>query len=191
MYKLIKRIDEFDMYLAVTAYKNVKIDNVEDFIQNARKEAGEAVVQFFDAKFIAGFEHLFFAVLNALTAFKNNLNISKSLAVEILLYAAAERQIRNAVKFLGVREETRDVAVVVLAESREKVIGVLDKLSSIIHASQDESVLEIDDEKFEAIRKLFNISDLEIEAELKRKGLEKEALKDLVIERVALLVTRR
>jgi len=80
---------------------------------------------------------------------------------------------------------------VVLAESREKVIGVLDKLSRIIHASQDESVLEIDDEKFEAIRKLFNISDLEIEAELERKGLEKEALKDLVIERVALLVTRR
>ncbi|MCD6241827.1 hypothetical protein J7K27_10040, partial [Candidatus Bathyarchaeota archaeon] len=75
---MIKRIDEFDKYLAVTAYKNVKIDNVEDFIQNAQKEAGEAVVQFFDAKFIAGFEHLFFAVLNALTAFKNNLNISKS-----------------------------------------------------------------------------------------------------------------
>lgn len=188
---MIKHIDEFDTYLAITAYKNVKIDNVEEFIQNARKEAGEAVVQFFDAKFIAGPEHLFFAVLNALTAFKNNLNISKSLAVEILLYAAAERQIRNAVKFLGVREETRDVAVVVLAESREKVIGVLDKLSRIIHASQDESVLEIDDEKFEAIRKLFNISDLEIEAELERKGLEKEALKDLVIERVALLVTRR
>ena len=179
------------MYLAITAYKNVKIDDVEDFIRNARKEAGEAVVQFFDAKFIAGFEHLFFAVLNALAAFKNKLNISKSLAVEILLYAAAERQIRNAVKSLGVKGETKDVAVVVLAESKEGVMSVLDKLSNITKARQDESILEIKNEKFEAIRKLFSISDLEIETKLERKGLEKEALKDLVIERVALLVTRR
>jgi len=188
---LIKYIDEFGLCLAITAYKNVKIENVEEFIQNIRKETGNVTVQFFDAKFVAGYEHLYFAVLNALTAFKNGLSISKNLAIEILLYAAAERQIRNAVQLLGVREDTAKVAVVVLAESEDEAIRALDKVSSIIKAEEDESILEIDDEKFETIKKLFNVSDLELEAKLERKGLEKEALKDLIIERVALLVTRR
>ena len=188
---MIKYIDEFGLCLAITAYKNVKIENVEEFIQNIRKETGNITVQFFDAKFVAGYEHLYFAVLNALTAFENGLSISKNLAIEILLYAAAERQIRNAVQLLGVREDTAKVAVVVLAESKDEVVKALDKVSSIIQAEEDESILEIDDEKFEAIRKLFNVSDLELEAKLERKGLEKEALKDLIIERVALLVTRR
>ena len=188
---MIKYIDEFGLYLAITAYKNVKIEDVEEFIQNIRKETGNVTVQFFDAKFVAGYEHLYFAVLNALTAFKNGLSISKNLAIEILLYAAAERQIRNAVQLLGVREDTAKVAVVVLAESKDEVVKALDKVSSIIQAEEDESILEIDDEKFETIRKLFNVSDLELEAKLERKSLEKEALKDLIIERVALLVTRR
>jgi len=188
---LIKYIDEFGLWLAITAYKNVKIENVEEFIQNIRKETENVTVQFFNAKFVAGYEHLYFAVLNALTAFKNGLSISKNLAIEILLYAAAERQIRNAVQLLGVREDTAKVAVVVLAESKDEVVKALDKVSSIIQAEEDESILEIDDEKFETIRKLFNVSDLELEAKLERKGLEKEALKDLIIERVALLVTRR
>lgn len=188
---MIRYLDDFGVYLTITAYKNVKIDDVEDFIQRVRRETRNATVQFFDAKFVAGHEHLYFAVLNALTAFRNNLNISKSLAVEILLYAAAERQIRNAVELLGIREETENVAVVVLAESEDEVVKALEKISSFIHAEEDESALEIDDEKFEAIKKLFNVSDLELEAKIERKGLEKEALKDLVIERGALLVTRR
>ena len=158
---------------------------MEEFIQNIRKETGNVTVQFFDARFVAGYEHLYFAVLNALTAFKNGLSISKNLAIEILLYAAAERQIRNAVQLLGVREDTAKVAVVVLAESKDEVVKALDKVSSIIQAEEDESILEIDDKKFETIKKLFNVSDSELEAKLERKGLEKEALKDLIIERVA------
>ena len=188
---MIKYIDEFGYCLAITAYKNVKIKNVEEFIQNIRKETGNVTVQFFDARFVAGYEHLYFAVLNALTAFKNNLNISRNLAVEILLYAAAERQIRNAVELLGIKEGTGNIAVVILAENKDEIVNILNRLSKLVQASEDESILEIDDEKFEAIKRMFKISDLELEAKLERKGLEKEALKDLVIERVALLVTRR
>jgi hypothetical protein len=40
------------------------------------------------------------------------------------------------------------------------------------------------------IKKLFSISDLEVEAKLKKDGMEKEAITDLVIERMALLVTK-
>jgi len=188
---LIKRIKEFNLYLAITAYKGVKIKNVEDFIAEARIKAEDVNLQFFNANLVAGWEHLYFAVLNALTAFKNGLNISKSLVVEVLLYASAQRQIRNAVEFFGIKESVSEVAVVVFAEDREKVVKALENLSKFIQGKEDESLLEIDDRKFRMIKDFFGISDLELSAKLERKGMEKKALKDLVIERVALLVTKR
>jgi len=54
-----------------------------------------------------------------------------------------------------------------------------------------DNVLELTDDKFEGIKRLFGVSDLEIGAKLRREGLEKEALVDLVIEHVALLATHR
>ena len=188
---MIKKIEEFNLYLAITAYKNVKIGNVQEFIEKTRKEAGNVTLQFFNANLVAGWEHLYFAVLNALTAFKNKLNISNSLAVEILLYASAQRQIRNAVELFGIKEDTSEVAVVVLAEDEEKIATALKKLLELIQAEEDESMLEINAKKFGVIKEFFDVSDLEIEAKLEREGMEKEALRDLVIERVALLVTRR
>jgi len=56
---------------------------------------------------------------------------------------------------------------------------------------RDDKVLELTDEKFEGIKRLFGVSDLEIEAKLRGKGLEKEALVNLIIEHVALLATQR
>jgi len=188
---LIKKIEEFNLYLAATAYKNVKIKNVEKFIEDARKKVGKVNLQFFNANLVAGWEHLYFAVLNALTAFKNKLNISNSLAVEVLLYASAQRQIRNAVELFGIKEGTTEIAIVAFAEDKEKLVKAFENLSKLIQAEEDESLLEINDRKFEIIKKFFGVSDLEIEAKLEREGMEKEALKDLIIERVALLVTRR
>ena len=56
---------------------------------------------------------------------------------------------------------------------------------------RDDNVLELTDEKIEGIERLFEVSDLEIEAKLRGEGLEKEALVDLIIEHVALLATKR
>jgi tRNA threonylcarbamoyladenosine modification (KEOPS) complex Cgi121 subunit len=177
--------------LAITGFRNVKIGNVKEFIEKIRKEAGNVTLQFFNAKLVAGWEHLYFAVLNALTAFKNKLNISNSLAVEILLYASAQRQIRNAVELFGIKEETNEIAVVVLAENKEKVEEAIEKLSKLTQGMQDDEVSELNDEKFGIIKEVFGISDLELEAELEREGFEKQALRDLVIEHIALLVTKR
>jgi len=60
----------------------------------------------------------------------------------------------------------------------------------MIPGERDDSVLELTDKKIGNIKKLFGISDLEFEAKLEKEGLEKEALTDLVIERMALLSTR-
>ncbi len=188
---MIKKLEDFDKHIAIAGFRSVIINDVNNFFGQVRERAKDAHIQLFDAKLIAGWEHLYFAVLNALRAFEGRLNISNSFAVEALLYASAQRQISKAVDLLGIKPESPHVAVLVIAETRQGVNAALEIVSQLMSGERDDSVLELTDEKVEDIRRLFGISDLELEAKLEKKGLEKEALIDLVIEHMALLVTQR
>ncbi len=190
MTKKLEGSNGYNGYIAIAGFKNVKIKDVNGFLERVRREASEAHVQFFDAKLIAGQQHLYFAAVNALKAFEKKSNISSSLAVEALLYASAQRQIRKAVDTLGVKQDSSQVAVLVIAENRQGMDDCSKVVSRLIPGERDDGVLELTDEKIGGIKKLFCISDLEIEAKLRRKGLEREALADLVIEHVALLATQ-
>jgi len=179
--------NRYDGFIATAGFKNVKITDINGFLEHVRREVTEGHVQFFDAKLIAGQQHLYFAALNALKAFEKKSNISSSLAIEALLYASAQRQIRKAVDTLGVKQDSSQVAVLIIAENRQGIDDCLKVVSRLIPGERDDAVLELTDEKIGGIKKLFGISDLEIEAKLRRKGLEREALADLVIEHMALL----
>jgi len=188
---LIREIEEYGKHLAVAGFKNVRIKDVKGFLE-AVQGAGKGVgVQFFDAGLIAGWEHLYFAALNALKAFEGRVNVSNSLAMETLLFASAERQIKRAVELLGVKPETSAAAVLVMAETPEEVNEILKTVSGLVPGERDDSVLELTNEKMEAIKGFFRISDLELQAKLEEEGLEKRALTDLVIEHMALLVTQK
>ena len=186
-----ERLGEYGKYMGAVGYRNVKIRNVEQFLEKVRAKLGDTHVQFFNAELVAGWEHVLFAVLNALTAFKNKRNISNSLAVEILLFASAQRQIKRAVQLMGINENTSEIVAVIIADEQKKTSGAVEKISEFLHGEEDNSVLEINDEKFCRIREAFGISDEELKAKLRRKGLEKEALTELVVEHMALLATQR
>jgi KEOPS complex subunit Cgi121 len=184
---LLKHIEEFSKYVAIAGFKNAKIKDVEELFRKISKEKPTNVeVQFFDATLVATWQHLYFAVLNALTAFKNKQNISKTLAIEIMLCASAQRQIRRAVELIGIKPNSSEIAAIVVGEDPKTVETTLTMISKHIKAEGDDKILELTDAKIEKIQKFFGISDLEIETVAKKDDL-KEALEDLVIERMALL----
>jgi tRNA threonylcarbamoyladenosine modification (KEOPS) complex Cgi121 subunit len=184
-------LEEFNRHLTVAGFRNVKIRDVDKFFKTLRDEADDTCTQLLDASLVAGYEHLRFAVLNALNAFAGHVCISSNLAIEILLYASAQRQIKEAFRLMGIQPNTRKVAAVILARTQEQSSKKLRAVSQLIGAQRDDSVIDLVDEKQEGIRKLFEISDVELEAKAQRRGLEKQALIDLVIEHMALLVTQR
>ncbi|NIP67274.1 hypothetical protein GWN63_04445 [Candidatus Bathyarchaeota archaeon] len=188
---MIQKLEEFEKYVAIAGFRNPKIRDVDRFFNRIRKETGEVEVQIFDAHRIASWEHLYFATLNSLRVFEDSLNISNSLAMETLLYASAQRQIDKAIELLGIKSDSSQIAVLVVAETQKEASSTLERVSKLVSGDRDDRVLELTDEKIEEIRRLFHISDLELESKLRRKGLEKQALVDLVIEHVALLATRR
>jgi KEOPS complex subunit Cgi121 len=187
---LLKQIEEFGKHVAIAGFRKVKIKDIEEFFKIIRKEKpSNAEIQFFDAKFVATWQHLYFAALNALTAFKNRENISESLAMESLLYASAQRQIRKAMKLLGIKPNSTEIAVLIFGERPELVRSALSLVTKQVKAKHDDTLLRLSKEKAAGIQKIFVISDVELETVMKKDGLEK-ALTDLVIERMALLATQ-
>jgi len=188
---VLKYIREYGKCIAITGFRNARIKDIKEFFKTIRLEKRSNVeIQFFDAQLVATWQHLYFAALNALTAFKNNENISKSLAMEIMIYASAQHQIRRGVEILGVKPDVSKIAVLIMGEKPEIVKSALQMVSKYVNAKNDDTVLELSEEKARIIQRTFGISDLELKTIMKKDGLEK-ALTDLLLERMALLATQR
>lgn len=173
--------------IITVGFRNVQIGDVNAFLEDFRKRNKNVPVQFFDAKHVAGPQHLYFAALNALKAFERKINISNNLAVELLLYASAQRQITKAVELLGLKQGSSEVAALIVADGNHEKECFLRLVAETVSGERDDSVLDLTAQKIDGIRELFQITDTEFEAKLEKQGLEKEALTDLVIERMALL----
>ena len=188
---MLRRLEEFGKYVAIAGFRDAKIADVERLLDAVKRKVGLSVdFQFFNAKLVATWQHLYFASLNALTAFKNQENISKSLAVETMLYASAQRQIRKAMELIGIKKGLPEIAVLVIGEDAESVDSAISHIAELLDAKRDDSVLMLSEEKIRALRKAFEISDVEITAVMSKDNLEK-AILDIIIERMALLSTRR
>lgn len=188
---MLKRIREFGKYVAVAGFRNTKISDVENFLEKARASLGKDVeFQFFDAKFVATWQHLYFASLNALKAFKNGENISKNLAIETMLYASAQRQIKRAMELLGIKPSSSEIAALIIGEDFYNVKAALSSIAKLLSAKRDDRVLMLSKEKIKAIKKVFEISEVEVEAVMV-EGSHEKAILDLVVERMALLAAQR
>jgi tRNA threonylcarbamoyladenosine modification (KEOPS) complex Cgi121 subunit len=181
----------YNKFFAIAGFKNVKIKDVNRFLEGFQRKVSQVHIQFFDARRIASRQHLYFSALNALKAFERKVNISNTIVIESLLYASAQRQIRKAVDKIGIKETSSNIALLVITENEKETCQTLETITKMIPGERDDAVLQLTDEKIVEIRNLFGISDLEIAAKTKRKDLEKEALIELVIEHIALLATQR
>lgn len=132
----------------------------------------DVTVQAVDARFVAGREHLEAAAERAASAEERCVRVADSLAVEVLLYAAATRQISKAIDRLGVRGDTEAVGLVYRGASFEDL--------EPLGLERDDSVLRFTEAKRPRVEEAFGLGDLEVET----VGEEKVPL--LVRERVAL-----
>ena len=181
--------EEFNRYVEITGYRNIAFEKVEEFLKAIRKQTLKEVdIQFFEADLVATEQHLYFAVLNALQAFQNKTNISKSLAMETMLYASAQRQIQKSINLIGIKPETKNMAITIIGKKPEQIQGLLQDLSLCVGSQTDETTLQITNDKKEQILKVFKITNAEIET-LTDCDLE-DAIVDLIVERVALLATQ-
>jgi KEOPS complex subunit Cgi121 len=182
---MIKFLKEVDKYVGIIGLR-VNIDDPHSFLEKLKQLKVEA--QALNADLVAGEEHLFVASLCALKAFKDGFNISQNVPVETLLYASGQRQIRKAIDMLGVKPGTSHVALVLVANHPDEIERSVENVLNSTGGVRDDSVLMVTEEKIDALRKVFEISNQEFES---KRGIALErAIKELIVERSSLLVTR-
>ena len=87
------------------------IDDIFDKIEFYR-EKYDVFIQVFEADMIMGKVHLIWAYEKALRSFQQETNRAISLEMETLLWSSGEKQIKDALKKMGIKEETEHVAII-------------------------------------------------------------------------------
>lgn len=160
------------------------VGDVDELLRKLAKvdEENRTTSQAFDALRIAGTEHLVHAARLALIAHATKRNFASSLNIELVCWAAAERQIARAFEKVGVHKGSKGLAILVLGDSRAQVRRALVSICRELDIERDDGVLEPTHEKVSKLCKVFSIS----KDELKIAPIQK-----LVLERVALLAIER
>jgi KEOPS complex subunit Cgi121 len=181
------KIKDSKWTVLVGGFSGLDVESVDDLLKQVGEEVSPCIFQLFDADRVAGWEHLYFAAVNAVKAFESGASFSKSMALEILLYASCQDQITRAFDIIGLAQYTRRAALLVMGQSDEEAEHAFERASKILGAA-DDSVLSVGDEKLELLRRTYSISDTELDT---IGGDRKEALTRLIIERGALLAVHR
>lgn len=184
---MLHQFEEYGKCAEITGFRNVDFQKAEAFLKTHRKQTNHTELQFFDADLIATPQHLYFAILNALQAFRVKTNISKSVAVEAMLFASAKRQIQRAIEHVGIKSGARNMAVVIVGDDSVAVDAQLRALGAYFGCHPDETVLQLTKEKQKKIQSAYEITPTEIETV---KGSVEQVLVALVIEHMAFLSTQ-
>jgi tRNA threonylcarbamoyladenosine modification (KEOPS) complex Cgi121 subunit len=182
-----EEIEGSEWFVSIGGFREVSVADVDDLLSSVRGAVKPALFQLFDADSVAGWRHLFYAAVNAVKAFDGETAVSRSLEMEVLLYASCQDQISQAFEVIGISRATERVGLVVLSKDAGEAGEAFVRISGVLGRA-DDSVLEMDEAKFEGIKSVFGVSDIELEAV---GGPRIEALTWLVVERGALLPLRR
>jgi tRNA threonylcarbamoyladenosine modification (KEOPS) complex Cgi121 subunit len=160
--------------------------DIDDLLSKLHNVVSPNIFQIFDADRIAGWRHIFMAVVNAVTAFESESAISRSIGIEIILYASCQDQISKALEIAGARPSTKQIVLVVLGKNFDETEKAFIKASSIL-GIPDDTVLNLNKVKIVDIMNIFEITESQINT---IGGDSKEALSSLLIEKGALIALR-
>lgn len=185
----IWKFEEYGKYVTLYSFQINEPLDANSLLESLRGFSTDLDIQMVNLDRIAGRKHLYFAVLNAVHAFERDTNISRTLAVEFLLYASAQKQISEAIKMMGVDQNTKNVVVIAIGKNEQSLREFTERLPSVVKTKSDDALLDRwSDEKVENLLSTFRISKKELQAMTGKKP-QKETIQELIVERVALLAT--
>jgi len=165
----------------------LNVDELFNAMERVEKQLN-VVVQAVNPNYIVSVRHVLSAALKALRAFHTGQNICNKIGIELLLYLSGKRQIRDAIKIVGVRGNLDRVLLISIGDSREHAENAIKSLVKLLGKYRlDRLILELNDEKVNLIKMAYGISDIEISAVMRRDLSLRDAIERLVIERGALL----
>jgi tRNA threonylcarbamoyladenosine modification (KEOPS) complex Cgi121 subunit len=149
--------------VSVTEVENEKGLSTEELILLAGKEwPGIDAVQFLDPSLIVDDMHLVSAAQNAVNALSGNYTISRSLAVEIVVYSSGTKQIGKALQALGVKDGLPSLVLVIVGRGPEIVSSCLEFLTNQV-GPEVSTPFAMDTRKMQTIMDYFGVTNSELQ----------------------------
>lgn len=168
------------------------INNVEELIKNislSKKGAGALIFQGFSLKPIASIHQVLSAVDSSINAFKEGFGITKSIDLELLLRLTGIRQVNKALDLIGLKQGKQEACFIAASETNNanKSRQALTSFLNSIAFKEVPGLLEKNlKANFNALKDFYHVTDKELNA-LKDLGSKKTVLKELVLEKIALI----
>jgi tRNA threonylcarbamoyladenosine modification (KEOPS) complex Cgi121 subunit len=151
------------LHVCISEFENPRHLDSEALIRLAGNQSERVLaVQFFDSSMIVDELHLLCATQNAYNAMRGGYMKSRSIDVEIVLYASAQNQIGVALDLMGITDATRTLDVIVLGNTKQKVEQSVREISSII-GPEVEQAFTMTKQKLKSLMNTFKISGSELE----------------------------
>jgi tRNA threonylcarbamoyladenosine modification (KEOPS) complex Cgi121 subunit len=178
-----------DKVVGIAELRNSNNLKQKELIQLATSMSSDSLtVQLLNGLLIANEIHLLSAAQNAIRAQQGDYMISRSLDVEIIVFASAQRQIGRALEALGVHDGLNEIALVVIGTDNSSVEHSIKDLVDTIGTETVPS-FSATNERMERVKKHFQIGDREINAISDSETLESrlDALARCIVSRVSLV----
>jgi tRNA threonylcarbamoyladenosine modification (KEOPS) complex Cgi121 subunit len=178
-----------DKVVGIAELRNSNNLKQKELIQLATSMSSDSLtVQLLNGLLIASEIHLLSAAQNAIRAQQGDYMISRSLDVEIIVFASAQRQIGRALEALGVHDGFVEIALVVIGTDNSSVEHSIKDLVDTIGTETLPS-FSATNERMERVKKHFQIGDREISAISDSETIESQldALARCVVSRVSLV----
>lgn len=175
--------------IGITEFHNSTNLKQKELIQIAESLSSDILtVQLLNGLLIADEIHLLSAAQNAINAEQGEYMLSRSLDVEILVFASAQRQIGRAIDTLGVYDGLDEIAAVVVGLDEGSVENAIHDLVKRIGKEIIPS-FPITKERIARIKNHYEISDKEINTISDTKSLESKmsALSRCLVSRISLV----
>jgi tRNA threonylcarbamoyladenosine modification (KEOPS) complex Cgi121 subunit len=161
----------------------------DELIQLAKSFSTDSLtVQLMNGLLIANETHLLSATQNAINAKRGEYMLSRSLDVEIIVFASAQRQIGRALDELGVYDGLNEIVVVMVGTDPSCVEQSIQDLAKKI-GMEITPAFRATSERIERIKSHYQINDKEIGAISDSDDLESQltALSRCLVSRVSLV----
>ena len=185
------KLPESKLHAWISAF-NARPKSLEELFRSVAENYPEVSIQLVDLDKVPGQRYLTLATVNASKSFHSKQPIAKTLAMELLLYISAEKQIVKALKQVGITTETCRTAAVAVGSRRDRIRAVAIFLSNALgQASQDELLDQWQRQRTKSVRSAFDIGEKELEATIRKNETEWMAVERLAVERSAMLAAKK
>ncbi len=158
--------------IVIHSYESTKVKNIPSFLGEINKitESGDgSIIQLLDCDNICGISHINQGISQAIKAFNEKQNFAKDKGLEICVRTSAQKQISEALKLLGIKNEG-NITVVYIDTSNEQI----EKTEELLSSRNDSLIEEFD-----------------VESIVKAYGLDnQDNVVDSINEKIALLALK-